>query len=401
MPSKGKNNAGHEGAGPSRSRARSRRRVIAQPQPKAPQATARALVVSETDATARLVGPALGELDVPMETECSIEAARSRLHASDRPAIDLLIIDGSLDGAGEFVHELSLSAPATACVMVSANATLDDAVEAMRCGAIDLIDASAGDQNTRPALQAAIERARVARHREERTERLRRVCRKLNSARHEVTSQVSDMCNDLVDAYRELSGEIDKLAICGEFNGIIRQELDIESLLRVVLEFILAKSGPTNAAIFLPATSDEFSLGAYVNCDIAKDCVDTLLDHLADVLAPRFENRPGVHRYNSRRDVHHLLGPDAHWLPAHTMVAFPCHHDDECLAVVTLFRDDHEPFDVETVQMLETISSLFSKQLARIIHVHNRHLPKHQWGALGDGVDEYYDDGPDDIDLAA
>ena len=401
MGSKGNNNPGHGGTGPSRSRARLRLPVVTQTQPKARRAPARALVVSETDATARLVGPALGELDVPMETECSIQTARARLNLSGRPAVDLLILSSELLGASEFVHELSLSMPATACVMVSANATLEDAVEAMRCGAIDLIDASAGEGNTRPSLQAAIERARIARHREERTERLRSVCRKLNSARHEVTNQVSDMCNDLVDAYRELSGEIDKLAVCGEFNGIIRQELDIESLLRVVLEFILAKSGPTNAAIFLPATSDEFSLGAYVNCDIAKDCVDTLLDHLADVLAPRFENRPGVHRYNSRRDVHDLLGPDAHWLPSHTMVAFPCHHDDECLAVVTLFRDDHEPFDAETVQTLDTISALFSKQLARIIHIHNRHLPKHQWGALGDGVDDYYDDGPDDIDLAA
>ena len=69
---------------------------------------------------------------------------------------------------------------------------------------------------------------------------------------------------------------------------------------------------------------------------------------------------------------------------------------------MTLFRDDHEPFSSEIVQILETISALFSRQLARIIHVHHRHLPKHQWGALGDGPENYdFDDGPDDIDLAA
>lgn len=395
-----RNNHSEEPTGRSRTRARSRQAI--EPTPTERHAKARALVVSESDTTAMLVGPTLGELEIPLECETCVDDARIRLGQNDKPRIDLLVIDNNAEGAEEFAKQISLEHPAIAFVMVSQKATLDEAIDAMRCGAVDLINAADGEDNARPAIHAALERARIARHREDRTERLRTVCRKLNSARHEVTNQVSDMCNDLVDAYRELSGEIDKLSVCGEFNGIIRQELEIESLLRVVLEFILAKSGPTNAAIFLPASGSEYSLGAYVNADIPKSSVDALLDHLAEVLAPRFEHRPGVHQYDTRREVNRLLGVDAHWLPEQTLLAFPCHHDDECLAVVTLFRDDHEPFSSEIVQILETISALFSRQLARIIHVHHRHLPKHQWGALGDGPENYdFDDGPDDIDLAA
>ena len=324
-----RNNHSEEAAGRSRTRARSRQAI--EPTPAARHAKARALIVSETDSTAMLVGPTLGELEIPMECESCIEDARIRVNQQDRPRIDLLIMCNKAEGADEFAKQLSLEHPAIAFVMVSDKPTLDDAIDAMRCGAVDLINASAGEQDARPAIHAALERARIARHREDRTERLRSVCRKLNSARHDVTNQVSDMCNDLVDAYRELSGEIDKLSICGEFNGIIRQELEIESLLRVVLEFILAKSGPTNAAIFLPASGSEYSLGAYVNADIPKSNVDTLLDHLAEVLAPRFEHRPGIHQYDTRREVNRLLGVDAHWLPEHTLLAFPCHHEDECL----------------------------------------------------------------------
>lgn len=395
-----RNNQGEEGTRRNRSRARATQNI--EPAPTTRHATARALVVSETDATAMLVGPTLGELEIPMECESGTSEALIRIACSDRPRVDLLLLDNTTPNADEFARQLSLEYPAIALVIISPNATLEEAIEAMRSGAVDLINGSEGPDNARPAIHAALERARIARHREDRTERLRTVCRKLNTARHEVTNQVSDMCNDLVDAYRELSGEIDKLSVSGEFNGIVRQELEIESLLRVVLEYILAKSGPTNAAIFLPASGNEYSLGAYVNADIPKSSVDSLLDHLAEVLAPRFEHRPGVHQYDSRRDVHRLMGADAHWLPDQTLLAFPCHHDDECLAIVTLFRDDHEPFSAEIVQILETISGLFSRQLARIIHVHHRHLPKHKWGALGDEPDSYdFDDGPDDIDLAA
>lgn len=384
-----------------RGRIKARRQIVPAP-PDVRRAAARALVVSETDSTAMLVGPALAELEVPMECQYTVDDARLRLSQTERPRIDLVVIRQETPGAPELVRQLAVSAPAVACVMVCDRATLDDAVMAMRCGAADIVSAHAGAELAGDALRSALDRARVARQREERTQRLRAVCKKLNSARHEVTNQVSDMCNDLVDAYRELSGEIDKLSICGEFNGIIRQELEIESLLRVVLEFVLAKTGPTNAAIYLPASGSEFSLGAYVNADIPKASVDALLDHLAEVLAPRFEHRPGVHRFDTRRDVARLLGQDAHWLPGHTLVAFPCIHNDECLAVVTLFRDDHEHFSAETVRLLDTISALFSRQLARVVHVHHRHLPKHKWGALGDAPESSdFDEGPDDIDLAA
>lgn len=390
---------GGEGTRRARVRALPKSAVDATIEPR--KAKARALVVSPTDRTAMLVGPVLGALEIPMENERGVDEARRRISRSDRPKLDLLLIDETLPEAHELARYLSIEHPAIAIVMVADNPELSSAIDAMRSGAADLIDLAGGSDGAQAPILSALNRARIARQREERTQRLRKVCKKLNSARHEVTSQVSDMCNDLVDAYRELSGEIDKLSISGEFNGIIRQELEIESLLRVVLEFILAKSGPTNAAIFLPASGHEYSLGAYVNADLPKSSVDPLLDHLADVLAPRFENRPGVHRYETRRDVHRLLGEDAHWLPDQTMLAFPCHHDEECLAIVTLFRDDHEPFSPEVVQILETISGLFSRQLARIIHVHHRHLPKDQWGALGEDDSYDFDEGPDDLDLAA
>ena len=55
-----------------------------------------------------------------------------------------------------------------------------------------------------------------------------------------------------------------------------------------MLEFTLSKIGSTNAAIFLPTSSGDYSLGAYVNYDIPRDGIEIMLDQLADVLAPNF-----------------------------------------------------------------------------------------------------------------
>src|SRR6185436_11876429 len=110
------------------------------------------------------------------------------------------------------------------------------------------------------------------------------------------------------------SGQVLELSIASEFNGLIRQELDVESLLRTALEFILAKTGPTNAAVFLPATSGDFSLGAYVNYDCPKDTADVLLDHLAVVIAPRMEHQAELKSLATPEELAAFLGDDAHWL---------------------------------------------------------------------------------------
>ena len=81
--------------------------------------------------------------------------------------------------------------------------------------------------------------------------------------------------------------QMKNIALASELNTIFRQELDLESLLRTVLEYTLRKVGSTNAAIFLPSSTGDFTLGAYVNYDCPRDTAETLLDHLADILESR------------------------------------------------------------------------------------------------------------------
>src|SRR5690606_37867773 len=130
-------------------------------------------------------------------------------------------------------------------------------------------------------VDAAIDRHRRDAQREQRTKRLRRLCRKLNEAREEVTQQVDVLCNDLVTAYQELANQMQQVVQTSEYAGLIRDELDLEGLLRKTLEFLVHKAGACNAAIFLPATADEYSLGGYVNYDCTSDSADILLQHLA------------------------------------------------------------------------------------------------------------------------
>ncbi|MCC6285839.1 MAG: hypothetical protein IT439_11185 [Phycisphaerales bacterium] len=287
----------------------------------------------------------------------------------------------------------SLDIPSgTALVVVSEAPGVDDAVAAMRRGACDLLTPDDDAREVSARLEMALRRARQGRRQADRIRRLRNVCRQLNTARQEVSRQVGSLCNDLVSAYQELSEQMGKVSVASEFGNLVRPELEIEGLLRTVLEYLLAKGGPTNGAVFLPDSAGEFTLGAYVNFDCPKDGIEDYFDHLACAIAPRFDESPGVVHLQDRVDLADRLGHDARWLEGQNAVIFGARQKDETLAVVALFRGERAPFEADFIEMLPTIADGFARQLGRVIHVHHRGQPKHEdsWG-----LDAGFDPGLD------
>jgi len=327
-----------------------------------------------------------------------VDGAGPGLAALAEGAFDVALVRNDLpDGSGaEWARLAAERNPALATIIFDDDPTLDDAVDAMRAGAADLINTGSSPAELLRSVQEAIRRSRTVRARERHIDRLKHACRQLNSARQEVTRQVGSLCNDLVSAYQELSDQMSQVSIATEFAGVIRAELEVEGLLRSALEYILTRIGPTNAAVFLPSSSRDYSLGAYVNYSCPKDSADVLLDGLANTVAPRLEDREDILCLADASDVAAFLGDDAAWLTDSCATAFACRHDGECLAVVILFRDEKTPFEETVAPMLRTISDLFAQQLARVIHIHHRHLPRDQWGSF-----DQIDGGDDDLDLAA
>ena len=356
------------------------------------EANARLLIVSIDAAERERLTSALGCGTTACEHADSIADA---LAAASTSRFDLAIIPANLPGGAgyELSRALTEIDESLGTVMLAESASLDDAVRAMRAGALDLIVGTLDPAELRERIAASLRRARAARDRADRLRRLTNACRELNEAREDVASQVGSLCDDLAGAYQQLSEQITHVGEAAEFNSLVRQELDLEALLRTVLEFILAKIGPTNAAVYLPSSSGDYSLGAYVNYDCPRDSTEVLLEHLAGVIAPRFEHCETVELMAGADDLHARLGDDADWLAGNALACISCRQDGECLAVVALFRDRRTGFNADAVRLLGMIAELFGRQLSRVIHVHHRHLPKDKWGMPGAA--------DDDIDLAA
>lgn len=341
-------------------------------------ATPRVLAVDGDPLVRQQIAKALGGKQMICDTASSIAELRRALSSGE---YDVVVIDEQQrDGSGlDAVRDMTDAGGPVRVIVTSGRAELVGAVEAMRCGAADFLVKPFKPADLAARVEAALSTVRRIRDEQRRVDRLKRLCRRLSTERQEVSRQVDSLCNDLVTAYQELADQMGHASLAGEFSSLVRQELDVESLLRATLEYLLTKTGPTNAAVFLPTGNQDFSLGAYVNYDLEKDTADVLLDHLADSIAPRLQHDTELRRYTTSQQVAERLGDAAAWLGESNVITFACREGGDCLAVVALFRDKKTPFADELIPVLTVMRDIFGEQLARVVRIHHRHMPKDAW----------------------
>lgn len=287
---------------------------------------------------------------------------------------DVLLVDDAVlkHNTDAAIKELDSASRHAKTIVMTGMPEVTAAVTAIRAGACDVITTPADSTELAARIEHALKQRTSERRHERKIAKLRRVCRELNRARHEVNVQLDELCQDLVAAYQEMAEHADEAAMAAEFRTLLSQELDVEDLLRTALEYLLVKTGPTNAAVFLPGSGSEFGLGAYVNYECSRDSIGYLLDHLGEAVCPQIIEEPETVRFDDASQFADWLGvDDTGVLTDSQVIAFSCRHEDQCMAIVVLFRRD-KPFDVRLAEIIEVLRPIFAAQIAQVIRVHRR-----------------------------
>lgn len=328
--------------------------------------------------------------------ECSnVESLTSAKSAIAQRQFDLLLLEAILpDGDGlNLVKALRKLAPATRCIVFSNTNSFQKVVEALRCGAVDYVNLPNDFDSLQDRVESALTLVRAESQRENRIARLKRICDKLVTSRQEVTQQVDRLCKDLVEAYQDVSLQMSEVAMASEYRTLLKQELDVEDLLRTSLEYLLTKTGPTNAAVFLPDSSGRFDLGAYVNYDCPRETINTLLEHLCQYVCPQMSDETQIVKFDDANEFAEWIGTEADYLAGSQVVAFSCLHDGECLAVMVLFRNESVPFGQDLAATIDILRPIFAEQVGNCVSVHHRASPSWPDEAIDDEYDyNDYDD---------
>ncbi len=331
------------------------------------------LLVDDEPQVSRLLGECITGDHMLLLQARSLDEARKHLAAH---RVDLVLIEPNL-ARGEamtLTEELAHNRRSPQTIVITGQPSLERAMDAIRVGAaafmVKPLDMTLLNQRVREAMA----RRKAQDRHLDRLRRLRSMCQELRAARQEVTQQVDILCNDLVTAYQELATQMQSVVQTSEFAATIKQELDLEQMVRKVLEYLLDKAGPTNAALFLPTGNMDYALGGYVNYDCSAGSSDLVLQHLADILAPRIAKQDAPIHLTDNQALTQWLGDDAAYLADCHVLGFACCHAGEPLAIIVLFRDAAQPFDAPLIETVTGIAPTLAEYLARIIRVHHRHL---------------------------
>lgn len=310
--------------------------------------------------------------------------------------LDLVLVSASVgvESIAPVVAQARRIASATRVVVVGDRPSSEVLLAAMRAGVSDWIDPADGRASFDGCVVSALELSREERRRDARVARLKGICRKLTITREEFSSQLDSLSEGLAHAAEEARDRADEAAAAGELRGLLSQELDVEDLLRTALQYLLTKTGATNAAVFLPgARSDQFGLGAYVNYDCPRAEAQPLLSRLADEVCPRLAAGDDIVRFTDTAEFVESLGFEAAVLDEAELVAWPARHGDECMGVFFLFRSRSEPFRDELAGLIDALRPVFAAQMAKLVRVHHR--SRFQWPEAASEEASVDEDGQD------
>ena len=287
--------------------------------------------------------------------------------------IDLVISDTQLRGGCGLMLTEQLKRRGIRTILTCGKPQAAEAVAAVRSGALDLlpepVDMSMLLDRVSEALQDVSARSSRAR----RARRLKRLVRRLSQERRAARQQVDQLCGDLVEAYHRLAERVGHHRELDALREKVDQRLEIEPLLRSILDFILDRLGSTNAVVFLPARDGRYTAGAYVNASFSPDAVRPMLEDLADQLAPRAADLESGRHFSGSDSLRTWLGHSGGaWLDDSQVILTPCRKDGENLAILMIFREVEDPLGAQAMELSEAIGPFLADRLHTLLCVHHR-----------------------------
>ena len=295
--------------------------------------------------------------------------------------IDFVVIDFALVASRtqRMVQLARKSFPTAGVIVVGELPSACTLISLFREGLSDWIEPAEWAGASMPSrICTALEHSMVVRVRAERTAVLENACRRLTSERKILQEKLGGACANLADAEEVARDREGIAAMKAECRTLLAQESEVESIVELSMQYLIARVGPTNAAVFL-MDQGQYRIAGYVRDDLARRAAGGLVDHLASLWCPRIAAFDEIIRFGPCDPPSARLAEFAGVLPGRAVLAFACPNLDPIngCAVVVLFRDGQRPFSPELTKVVHAVGPAFASGLARVRRVLMRAQP--QW----------------------
>ena len=294
--------------------------------------------------------------------------------ALERDVFNLIVVDCDVNESvvasiSEFTSLLSPKTP-TICFTKSRSQTL--VMTMMRSGAADVFclprDLGVVNERIQKVLSQNHKDALEAKQKED-TQRLYEESQRAHGV---AVEELESLSHTLANGHCDQEQQMRLVAMAAEFRTLVSQELEVETMLRTSLEYLLHRLGPTNAAVYVREGEVEWGIGAYINYDRQGENYTQFLEKLGEQSCSLVSQEKTVRVFTDGTMFTNWIDTDELDFNGNEVITIGCFDGDRCMAVVVFFRSDLKRFGDESVKIIETLSPLFGSQLGCILKIHRR-----------------------------
>ncbi|MBC8421643.1 hypothetical protein H8D99_00750 [bacterium] len=293
----------------------------------------------------------------------------------------------------EFFELISLLDPSAIVVGYCEDPAPDNIIQFIRDGGKDYLNFPSDLNNVGDRVATLLQTQREVEQTEEQANNTLQLCEKLNEDRKKAEEENDTLNHQLANAYCDTKKKMQQVAIGAEFQTLVSQELDVESMLRTALGYMLTRIGAMNAVVYLSEGEIDWGVGAYINYDRQSEQFQSLIDTMSSSCCSLIGAEEEIKHFTNGETFADVMDLDVDDFTGSEVAAYGCYAEDKCMAVVILFRDSSRPFTAESLDTVDTLRSIFGQQLNTILKIHRRASTK--WPS------ESIDDDDWSIDKAA
>ncbi|MDP7004644.1 MAG: hypothetical protein QF718_00325 [Phycisphaerales bacterium] len=269
-------------------------------------------------------------------------------------------------------ESISLLSPTTVAIGYSSNPSTNQVIQFIRNGGSDFINIPKDLNRVAERTHALLQKQQEDKEIQDRANYAVRLCGKMNEARHLAEETNDALNNELANVNCETQQKMQQCAIGAEFQTLLNQELEVESMLRTALGYMLTRVGAMNAVVYLREGMGDWGIGAYINYDRQPEQFQSLIDTIGPAVCSVISTDEQIKHVKNGERFADAMGLDPTDFSGNEVVSYGCFSGDQCMAVIVLFRDESRTFKTESINTIETTRSIFGQQLDTIVKIHHR-----------------------------
>jgi len=294
--------------------------------------------------------------------------------ALEQTGFVMIIVDCDVNDSvvGSIAEFTSLLSPKTPTVGFTTSRSQTLVMDVMRSGAVDMFCLPRDLSVVQGRVEKIITNTQKNKLHEDRNMETRQLYEEAHQAHGAAVEEIESLSHTIANGQCQQEQQMRLVAMAAEFRTLVGQELEVESMLRTSLEYLLHRLGPMNAAVYIREGDVGWGVGAYINYDRQGENFSEFLHTLGEHACSSVSQERGLRLFTDGSSFTNWINSEDLDFSGNEVVAVGCFDGSQCMAVIVFFRSDSKRFGDESVKIIETLSPIFGTQLGSILKINRR-----------------------------